>query len=103
MACLIFITCPNRKSAEKISKSLLKKGLVACINIIPRIKSMYWWEGKIEKSFETLLIIKTKDELFNSVKKEVIKLHPYKVPEVICVRISKGYEKYLKWIKEVTK
>jgi periplasmic divalent cation tolerance protein len=103
MACLIFITCPNRKSAEKISESLLKKGLVACINIIPRIKSMYWWEGKIEKSFETLLLIKTKDELFNSVKEEVIKLHPYKVPEVICVRISKGYEKYLRWIKEVTR
>jgi periplasmic divalent cation tolerance protein len=103
MACLIFITCPNEKTAEKISMNLLKKKLVACVNTIPKVKSMYWWEGKIEKSYESLLIIKTKDELFNSLNREVIKMHPYEVPEVICVKINKGNKKYLDWIKEVTK
>jgi periplasmic divalent cation tolerance protein len=103
MACLIFITCPNERIAERISESLLKKKLVACVNMVPKIKSVYWWEGKIERSRETLLLIKTKDELFNPVKKEVIKLHPYEVPEVVCVKIRKGHEKYLNWIKEATK
>jgi periplasmic divalent cation tolerance protein len=103
MACLIFVTCPNEKVAKKISKNLLKKRLVACVNLIPKIKSMYWWEGRIEESCETLLLIKTEENLFNSVKGEVVKQHPYEIPEVVCVRMDRGNKEYLKWIKEVTR
>jgi periplasmic divalent cation tolerance protein len=103
MACLIFTTCPNEKIAKRISEELLKKKLAACINIIPKIKSMYWWGRKIEKSDETLLLIKTGENLFDSVKKEVVKIHPYEIPEVICVKIDKGYEKYLDWMEKVVR
>jgi len=103
MVCLIFTTCLNEKIAKRISEELLKKKLVACVNIIPKIKSMYRWKGKIEKSDEILLLIKTEENLFNSVKKEIVQIHPYEIPEVICVKVDKGYEKYLDWMKKVVK
>lgn len=101
MNCVIFVTCPNEKSAEKIAVDLLKKRLIACVNIIPKIKSFYWWREKIEKSSEYLMMMKTKEGFFARVKEEVLKTHPYKIPEIICLKIEKGFEKYLKWIEEV--
>jgi len=98
---VIFTTCPNKKCAEKISTILVKKKLVACVNIISNVKSIYWWEEKIEKSSEVLLIMKTKEKLFSSIKEEILKNHPYKIPEIICLKIEKGNEKYLNWIEEV--
>jgi periplasmic divalent cation tolerance protein len=101
--CIVFVTCPNDKKAEKIANVLLKKKLVACVNITPKIKSLYWWENKIEKSNEVLMIIKTKSKLFKKVEKEIKKIHPYEVPEIISIKIEKGLKKYLNWVKEVTK
>lgn len=103
MYCIVFVTCPNNKVANKIANILLKKKLAACINILPKIESMYWWEGKIEKSNESLMIIKTKSGLLKKVENEIKKIHPYEVPEVISIKIDRGSEKYLNWIKRVTK
>ncbi|MEM5879183.1 MAG: divalent-cation tolerance protein CutA [Candidatus Aenigmatarchaeota archaeon] len=103
MNCVIFTTCPNEKSAERIAINLLKKRLIACVSIISKIKSFYWWQKKIEKSSEVLMMMKTKGDLFSLVKKEILKIHPYSVPEIICLKIEKGNEKYLKWIEEVVK
>lgn len=100
---MVFVTCPNNKVAENIANILLKKKLAACVNIIPKIKSLYWWEGKVEKGNEILIIIKTKSELFKKVENEVKRNHPYKVPEIVSVKIDKGFKKYLNWIEEVTK
>lgn len=100
---MIFVTCPHRKSANKIADALLKKKLIACANIVSNLKSKYWWKGKIESSDETLLIMKTKRKLFNTAKKEIKSLHPYDVPEIICVRIAEGSKDYLNWVKGATK
>jgi len=100
---ILFITCPNFKSAKKITEHLLKKKLVACVNILPVIKSEYCWKGKIESHSEVLMIVKTKASLYKQIEKEVEKLHPYTVPEIISFKIDKGNEDYLDWISEVTK
>ncbi|MEM5855295.1 MAG: divalent-cation tolerance protein CutA [Candidatus Aenigmatarchaeota archaeon] len=99
--CIILITCPDEKNAEELAMVLLKKKLVACVSLVPGIKSFYWWKKKIEKDLEVLMIIKTKRNFFKSVEKEVLKLHPYSVPEIICINIEEGFEKYLKWINGV--
>ena len=98
----VFITVPNMKVANKITKFLIEKKLVACINIISKIKSIYWWENKVCKSNEHLLIIKSIKNNFNNIVKEVEKIHPYKVPEIVCMDISANKD-YLDWIKEYAK
>lgn len=99
---VLFVTCPNLKTARKISASLLKKKLVACINILPIVKSEYWWKSKIESHSEVLMIMKTKTNLYNRIEKEVKKLHPYDVVEIISFKIDKGNKDYLDWISKVT-
>lgn len=103
MYCMIFVTCPNKKVANKIADTLLRKKLIACANILPNVKSKYWWKEKVEKSTEVLVVMKTKSKLFDDAKKEIKSLHTYSVPEIVCVKIDKGANEYLKWIKGVTK
>ena len=103
MNCVIFVTCSDEKTAQKIAISLLEKKLVACVNMIPKVKSFYWWKKKIERSSEVLMMMKSRRENFSSIKEEILKIHPYVVPEIICLKIEKGFEKYLKWIEEVVK
>ncbi|MBU5537110.1 MAG: divalent-cation tolerance protein CutA [Candidatus Aenigmatarchaeota archaeon] len=100
---ILFATCPNFKSAKKISKNLLNKKIVACVNILPIIKSEYWWRGKIESHSEVLMIMKTKTNLYKQVEKEVKKMHSYTIPEIISFKIDKGNKDYLDWISSVMK
>jgi periplasmic divalent cation tolerance protein len=96
------VMCPS-KGAEKIGREILENRLAACVNVTQQFKSTYWWKGRMETAKERLLIIKTKSSLFNSLKRLVRSVHPYKVPEIIALPISKGYKPYLDWISEETK
>ena len=98
----IFVTVPNIKVANKITKFLVENKLVACVNIISKIKSVYWWENKICKSNEQLLIMKSIKSNFSKIVEEIKKLHPYEVPEIVCVDITANKD-YLNWIKEYAK
>ena len=85
---IIFCTCPDKLIAEKIASQLITKKLAACINIIPTITSIYEWQGKIEKSEEYLLIIKTKAELYEQMQTFICENHPYEIPEIIAIPIT---------------
>lgn len=95
-----FVTASNEAEAEKIANPLIEKGLAACVNIVPKIKSIYKWQGRIENSEEVLLIIKSISKKFDELKEEVKRLHSYDVPEIISIDISNGSEGYLNWIDE---
>ncbi|MCX7661804.1 MAG: divalent-cation tolerance protein CutA [Candidatus Omnitrophica bacterium] len=97
---VVLITTPSIKEAKCIAKVLLEKKLVACINIIEKVESLFWWKGKIEKAKEALLIIKSKKKNFSSLLKEVKKIHSYTVPEIISLEIKEGNKSYLDWINE---
>ncbi len=93
----IYIITPDKKTAKKISRILLQKKLVGCVNIFP-IESMYWWKGRIENSKGYVIIAKTFRKNYEKVKKLVKENHPYEIP-CICmfdVKINKLYEKWLK-------
>ncbi len=96
---VIFVTCANKEEGEKISQGLVEKKLAACVNLVPKINSRYRWQGKIEVSSETLLMIKTRKSLVNKLIAEVKKLHSYTVPEIIALPIIAGNKDYLAWIK----
>ncbi|MCS7231434.1 MAG: divalent-cation tolerance protein CutA [Elusimicrobiota bacterium] len=98
---IIFVTSPV-KSVDKIINFLLEKKIVACINKIENVKSFYWWRNKICKDKEVLLIIKTKKKLLDRIIKEIKKIHPYEVPEIISFEIYKGNKEYLEWINNTT-
>ncbi|MET1160837.1 MAG: divalent-cation tolerance protein CutA [Thermoprotei archaeon] len=97
---LILITTSTTEEARKIAHKLLEEKLVACVNIVEEVESMYWWKGKIEKSSESLLIIKSRIEKLNEVIKLVKEIHSYTVPEIIAIPIIAGYREYLNWIDE---
>jgi periplasmic divalent cation tolerance protein len=98
----VFITTASQEEAETIAYTLVNEKIVACVNIISPIKSIYTWQGKLEKATECLLIAKTTTSLFQTLKKRVKELHSYEVPEIISLDLMAGEEGYLRWISEVT-
>ena len=96
---IIFCTINSPDNANKIATNLVQKKLAACINIIPHIRSVYVWDGKLQNDEEFLMLIKTRKVLFNSIKDIVAKCHPYEIPEIISIDITEGCQNYLDWIK----
>lgn len=102
MYSIVLCTCKNEKEASRIALSLLKGGLAACVNIVNNVKSLYRWKGRIESGKECMMIIKTRKPLVDRVMLAIKKTHPYKVPEILEVPITRGNRDYLNWISEVT-
>ncbi len=99
---VVFSTCP-KDQAERITKILLEEKLVACVNIIPSVQSHYTWKGEICHDEESLLIIKTREELIQTIITKINEIHPYETVEVISFEIKEGDPSYLRWIADVTK
>jgi periplasmic divalent cation tolerance protein len=95
---VIFVTAKDQKEASQIARGLLRAKLIACANIIDGVRSLFWWQGKIDSSREVLLVLKTKKNLFKKVAVKVKALHSYQTPEIIALPIACGSEDYLKWI-----
>ena len=100
---VVLVTVPSTEVAQEIANKLVSDKLAACVNILPRMMSIYTWDGEICEDSEILLIIKTQTNLFETLSAQVQKIHPYEVPEVIALPITTGSEKYLNWITAVTR
>ncbi|MCD6459974.1 divalent-cation tolerance protein CutA [bacterium] len=100
---MFYITAPEQKEAENIASSLIEKRLAACVSLLPEIKSVFRWQGKIETAQEWLLIGKSKSGLNGDITNLVKKIHSYDVPEIIFFPITHGYKPYLDWINKNTK
>ena len=100
MHIVVFVTAGSKKEAQKIASGLIKKKLAACVNIIDKIDSVFFWEGKVQKSKESLLIIKSTEAKFPRIAKAVKSLHSYDVPEIIALPVIAGHKPYLRWIDE---
>ena len=100
---IIYITCKNKKEAQKIGLYLVRKRLAACCNIIPQINSLYWWKNKIVKAGEVILIAHTMKRNFKRIAKEIKKLHGYEVPCILEIPVEKVNREYLKWLQKETK
>ena len=99
---VIFITTGTDEEAHKVAEALLKNRDAACVNIVPRIRSLFWWQDKLDSAQESLLIVKSKASLLSEIVRLVKEVHSYDVPEVIALPIIGGNPDYLDWIgKEV--
>lgn len=97
---IVFCTCGSQKEASHVAKELVEKRLAACVNIIPTMQSVYRWEDRVEEASEHLLLIKSTAKLFERLRKSIVELHSYEVPEIIAVPVAEGTEPYLCWVKE---
>ncbi len=99
---IILTTAGSQEEAVKIAHALVERRLAACVNIVPRIESVYRWQGKVETSQEWLLVIKTQAELFERVRDAIKELHSYDLPECVMLEVNGGSQEYLGWIAENT-
>jgi periplasmic divalent cation tolerance protein len=97
---LVLTTAGSEIEAQKIAGALVERRLAACVNIIPRIQSVYRWEGRVEQTVEYLLLIKTVQAREEQVRAAIRELHSYELPECISFSIESGSAEYLKWLSD---
>ena len=99
----IITTTEKKEDAERIAETLVEQRLAACVQIIGPISSVYRWKGRIERTGEYLCLIKSRNDLYERIEKAIKEIHPYEVPEIIVVPITKTSSDYLAWLDEETK
>ncbi|MGJ8697612.1 MAG: divalent-cation tolerance protein CutA [Verrucomicrobiaceae bacterium] len=96
---LVLSTFSTSEQARQIGTVLLEKQLVACLNLLPGVESIYRWKGKIEKEREVLAVFKTTERKLDELEKELLELHPYDTPEFLVVKADRVGRSYLSWIQ----
>lgn len=99
MAILVLTTVATTAQARKLSEAIIAGGYAACVSEVPRIKSMYRWKGKIVRSPEILLLIKTARKKWKSLQGFIRKHHPYELPECVALPVRSGLKEYLAWLE----
>ncbi|MGO8929094.1 MAG: divalent-cation tolerance protein CutA [Limisphaerales bacterium] len=97
---VVLVTAPDVKTARKLARAALEARLVACANLVPKIESHYWWQGKIESGAEALLVLKTTSSRLAALEKFIVAKHPYDTPEFLVLPISRGSKRYLDWVAQ---
>ncbi len=97
------VTAPDMKLGRKLARAALAARLVACVNLIPRVESHYWWQGKIEAGAEVLLVMKTTVARLTALERLIVAKHPYDTPEFIALPVDRGNRRYLDWVWNSTK
>lgn len=95
---LVVMTAASREEADRIAEMLVSQSLAACVQILPEIKSIYRWQGKVTREMEILLLAKTTRNRFRDLVSSVTAMHSYETPEIIALPISDAAEPYLKWL-----
>ena len=98
-AIVVFMTAGNREEAERLAQSLVSKRLAACVQILPEMQSIYWWQGQVENAREIPILAKTVQSKFAELEREVRSLHSYETPEIIALPITDASAPYLEWLK----
>lgn len=99
---IVLVTAPDLKTARMLARAALQARLIACANLVPKIESHYWWQGKIESGAELLLILKTTKSKLIALEKLVLARHPYDTPEFLVLPLSAGNQRYLNWLSRNT-
>jgi periplasmic divalent cation tolerance protein len=98
----LHVTAPDADQAAAMARTLVEEGLCACVSIVPGVRSIYRYQGKICDEPEVLCLAKTRPALFDRVRRRILELHPYDVPEIVAFAIDDGSLAYLEWLREST-
>jgi len=99
---LVLANLPDQALAERIADALVEQGLAACVNILPPVRSVYCWQGKVQRDTEVPVLIKTTQARYQELEQAILQAHPYDVPEIIALPITAGLPAYLAWMQDET-
>jgi periplasmic divalent cation tolerance protein len=95
---VVLVTAPDLKTARALARAALEARLIACANLVPRVESHYWWQGRLERGAEVLLVLKTTRARLAALEKLVLARHPYDTPEFLVLPLQAGTARYLAWL-----
>jgi len=95
---VVLTACDSEEEAARMARQLVEKGLASCVNILPQVRSFYRWKNKIEDSREFVLLIKSRRDVFDALRAEIVKMHSYEIPEVLALPVVDGLDAYLAWV-----
>ncbi len=99
---IVFCTWPAERDPLPAARTLVERGLAACVNVLPGLTSVYAWKGVVQRDSEQLLLIKTTEARYPALEQALAGLHPYELPEIVGLPIEKGLPEYLRWVTEQT-
>jgi periplasmic divalent cation tolerance protein len=99
---LVFSNCGSAEEADRVARHLVEARTAACVNVVPGVRSTYRWKGTVEQADEWTLLIKTRRDLLDELRRKLREVHSYEVPELIAIPIVDGLPEYLAWIDEET-
>jgi periplasmic divalent cation tolerance protein len=99
---IVLVTASSRQEARKIGEAVVKEKLAACVNILSAVTSIFRWQGKVQRSREVLLMVKTTERRYAALEKVIRSMHSYEVPEIIALKINKGLGQYTAWVGQET-
>ncbi len=97
---IAMVTAPDLKTARKLARLALKQHLAACANLLGRIESHYWWQGRLDHADEVLILFKTTQARLAALEKLIVASHPYDTPEFVVLSLSAGNRRYLRWVEQ---
>ena len=100
---LVLTTLPSAEAAAELAKAVVGEKLAACANLLPAVRSIYRWQGRVQDEGEVLVLFKTRQEHFERLKARLLELHPYEIPEVLAIPVEQGYQAYLDWLGQETR
>ena len=100
---VLLSTCPDAATAERMARELVAASLVACVNIVPGMRSIYLWNGAVQADEEVLMILKTTAGRLAAVRERLVALHPYDLPEIVALPVVDGHHPYLQWVVDSTR
>ena len=100
---VLLSTCPDAATAERMARELVAASLVACVNIVPGVRSIYLWNGAVQADEEVLMILKTTAGRLAAVRERLVALHPYDLPEIVALPVVDGHHPYLQWVGDSTR
>jgi periplasmic divalent cation tolerance protein len=98
----LHVTMPDADQATSLARVLVEEGLAACVNVVPGVRSVYAWEGRLQEEDEVLCLIKTRPAVFDRARQRILDLHPYEVPEILAFAVDDGSPAYLDWLSKAT-
>jgi periplasmic divalent cation tolerance protein len=96
---VVLMTAPDRATAESLAESVVRERLAACASLVPGLTSVFWWEGRLQRAEEVLLLLKTQADRVPALIARAAELHPYDVPEVLALSVEAGFAPYLEWVR----
>lgn len=100
---VLLSTCPDAATAERIARELVAASLVACVNVVPGLRSIYRWNEAVQVDEEVLMTLKTTTERLPAVRERLLALHPYDLPEIVALSVADGHHPYLQWVADSTR